>query len=141
MFAQRLDEHEEAVPGFRERWIAFERRLLVHGGNAAVILPCATPVEDLDLYAEIGEYHDGSAARLERGEPNGCHQNAARLVLSGRVAALGTGYALSDDELWREHSWGVHKDGTIVETTEMRVAYFGVTADGEPGRILAESFL
>jgi hypothetical protein len=47
-----------------------------------------------------------------------------------RVAAIGAGYALSDDGLWRPHSWDVDVDGTAVETTIDRQMYVGVTLDG-----------
>jgi hypothetical protein len=37
-----------------------------------------------------------------------------------------TGWALSDDGLWRQHSW-ILRGKTVIETTETRVRYFGVT--------------
>jgi hypothetical protein len=40
------------------------------------------------------------------------------------LVAVATGYALSDDGLWRQHSWGMRRDA-IIETTEARVLYFG----------------
>lgn len=37
-----------------------------------------------------------------------------------------TGYALSDDGMWREHGWVIDKkNGNIVETTTKRVLYYG----------------
>ena len=36
-----------------------------------------------------------------------------------------TGYALSDDGLWRQHSWGLLTDDRVVETTVARLRYFG----------------
>ena len=44
-------------------------------------------------------------------------------ALSGLIG-IGTGYALSVDGLWRQHSWGVARD-LIIESTEARVKYFG----------------
>lgn len=76
-------------------------------------------------------------AKLKRGEPNRCHHNAARLWLKGSpksLAAIGTGYALSDDGMWRPHSWLVHRTRTgygIIETTVLRECYFGLAIKGE----------
>jgi hypothetical protein len=65
------------------------------------------------------------------GDVNGCHANAAALWINGDVTSIGTGYALSADGLWRQHSWGMDADGTVVETADKRVTYVGVTlADG-----------
>jgi hypothetical protein len=41
------------------------------------------------------------------------------------LVGIGTGYSLSDDGLWRQHSWGLRREG-ILETTVPRVKYFGV---------------
>jgi hypothetical protein len=41
------------------------------------------------------------------------------------LVGIGTGYSLSDDGLWRQHSWGLRREG-ILETTVSRVKYFGV---------------
>ena len=49
-----------------------------------------------------------------------------------------TGYALSDDGMWRQHSWCICdageeyiEDSIIIETTEKRLAYFGFIMDEE----------
>ncbi|WP_228031729.1 hypothetical protein, partial [Streptomyces phyllanthi] len=71
----------------------------------------------------------GEAAALMEGKDNSCHLNSAALWASERVAGLATGYALSDDDLWRQHSWGLAADGTVVETTEPRRLYAGLELD------------
>jgi hypothetical protein len=39
---------------------------------------------------------------------------------------IATGYTLSADGLWRQHSWGLDAgDGRVLETTERRVRYRG----------------
>jgi hypothetical protein len=43
---------------------------------------------------------------------------------------IATGYALSDDGLWRQHSWDVLRDG-ILETTKARQKYFGILRQGK----------
>ena len=69
-----------------------------------------------------------------RMEPSQCHLNVARLwnerKKGSRLIGVGTGYALSDDGLWRGHSWGLTKKG-IIETTVRRVKYFGLSLVGE----------
>ena len=52
-----------------------------------------------------------------------CHENSRKLLKKGKIKYLHTGYALSSDSLWREHSWGVDFDNKIVETTEPRIVY------------------
>ena len=56
-----------------------------------------------------------------------CHQNVSAVWTEGRKGLIGvaTGYALSEDGLWRQHSWGVMQDG-VLETTEKRQKYFGI---------------
>jgi YD repeat-containing protein len=67
-----------------------------------------------------------------------CHRNSARLWWDGSAVAVGTGYALSDDELWREHSWAWDDAGRLLETTSSRIRYFSVRFDGEDGRWFAD---
>ena len=56
-----------------------------------------------------------------------CHQNIAAVWRKGRRGLVGvaTGYALSNDGLWRQHTWGVMRDG-VLECTEERRKYFGI---------------
>ena len=56
-------------------------------------------------------------------ETSQCHENSRKLLKKGKIKYLHTGYALSDDSLWREHSWCVDFDNNIVETTEPRIVY------------------
>ena len=58
-----------------------------------------------------------------QGSPSGCHQNSARLWSEGKGKTI-TGYALSDDGLWRQHSW-INAGDHLIETTDPRVLYFG----------------
>jgi len=56
-----------------------------------------------------------------------CHRNAAAEWKHRRpgIVAIATGYALSADGLWRQHSWGILRIG-ILETTELRTRNFGI---------------
>ncbi len=60
-----------------------------------------------------------------------CHDNVQLLFQKRAITSMYTGYALSADGLWRYHSWGVdaNNGGLVLETTEPRVAYFGVKVD------------
>ena len=62
------------------------------------------------------------------GLPSRCHENAANLVISDPDnLVLETGYALSDDGLWRQHSWVVtRRKSAVIETTVQRYRYFGI---------------
>lgn len=52
-----------------------------------------------------------------------CHNNCEYLLRKGVINEYHSGYALSEDRLWRFHSWGISPDNKIVETTEPRIAY------------------
>lgn len=96
---------------------------------------------DLELLLRRGEPFDGPAEFIA-GEERNCHSNAAQLWNSNRATlTIATGYALSDNGLWRQHSWVMRKQAEaeqcrILETTVKRTRYFGfILNDSE-----AESF-
>ena len=60
------------------------------------------------------------------GEAGECHRNVAVRWIDGQVDTIATGYALSGDNLWRQHSWGIDPDGVLAETTDERHAYVGI---------------
>ncbi len=69
-----------------------------------------------------------------------CHQNVAFIWTSKKFGIVGvvTGYALSDDGLWRQHSWGILRNG-VLETTEPRLQYFGILLQGKSADFFASS--
>jgi len=97
--------------------------------------------EDLSKILSRGFFQLGKHAKRMPGDPSQCHANAANLWEQNKErAAIVTGYALSKDGIWRQHTWliDLHKSvgaegarrmhGTffqIVETTEPRVLYYG----------------
>jgi hypothetical protein len=136
MFAGRVAAIDATVPGYGDRWRQWEQRLLAVAG--AAVVPPSDPDGHLDLLLTAAADHDAARVVWAPGEPNQCHTNTARLWLAGstddgrhQVAGAVTGYALSDDGLWRQHSWAVTGDGRPVETTVARVAYAGVTLAGQ----------
>lgn len=96
-------------------------RLVGLGGWAACVRDLSlAPV----LLAE-GTDVTGEGAEMRLGRARECHENSAALVHEDPTLVCHYGYALSDDGMWREHSWCVKPDGGIIETTVERVAYFG----------------
>lgn len=103
------------------RYRALFDTLLAAGGVAVA----AVEEPDLDRLLERGYLQSGRGAGRLRGRPISCHENAARCWMKNPDSTvLVTGWALSKDGLWRQHSW-VKADGRIYETTLSRVAYFG----------------
>ena len=135
LFDQRLAEQDAAHPGYRQAWLAFEETLLRHGGRRAV--PPLEPDVLIGLLAEEGAVFEGDTATVAAGEPSDCHVNAARMWRAHGCDAIGTGYALSDDGLWRQHSWG-SAQGFAVETTTSRLRYFGVVMSGDRAKWFAD---
>lgn len=101
-------------------------QLLSYGGEEVVPV-CEPYVESL---LQDGESLSPASVVYVDGEPSQCHRNAAVLYeKEDSVTKIGAGWALSDDGLWRQHSWAMRGD-VLVETTEPRVLYFGVLFDG-----------
>ncbi|GIH08076.1 hypothetical protein Rhe02_61430 [Rhizocola hellebori] len=121
LYRERVTGYD-ADENFRDRWRAWCRLLLAHGGD--LVVPPLHPEPDLDLLLAIGVLQETTVTALDLG--GDCHANVANSWLDSRIAAIGTGYALHED-LWRQHSWGVSADGTIVETKSPHERYFGAT--------------
>ncbi|MDG4807658.1 hypothetical protein O7634_12940 [Micromonospora sp. WMMD1120] len=123
LYRGRVDGYVGVDGGYGRRWRSWCGTLLSFGG--ALVVPPVGPESDLEELLASGSAF-GSAVRYVRGEANECHRNVAVGWIDGAIESIGTGYALSDDELWRQHSWGVDQDGVVVETTDERRAYVGI---------------
>lgn len=88
---------------------------------------CMYHEEDLHNILARGVFLRGYNAMFMTGEACRCHENSARLWDANRKRLLiATGYALSRDGMWRQHSWCVSKKSNrVVETTEKRLLYYG----------------
>lgn len=103
-------------------------RLLALGGEEV----CFWCEEDLDKILSRG-FAEGCNQSFRKMAACRCHQNACELWQKNKLrVSICTGYALSPDGVWRQHSWAVDKmlkkvgkGNGIVETTEPRVAYYG----------------
>ncbi len=128
--------NRDIVKGF-PAMAALRKKILSVAGEEV----CLPDIEDdLTRLLARGEVSLGKGAILKKGEPCQCHRNSARLweALPDKLS-LCTGYGLSKDGAWRQHSWCVFNGphGSIVETTVVRLAYFGYRLTQEE----AEAFL
>lgn len=91
-------------------------------------------VEAAPKILKRGRFFYGSSY-MRKGQDCQCHYNSARLWYKNKDRCfIATGYALSEDGLWRCHSWVVQPMARTVrvwETTVKRVAYFGVVLTSE----------
>ena len=91
------------------------------------------PEPDLPLLLKEGELFPKLPITFKKMRACNCHSNVSRLYKEGKIDAIVTGWALSDDCLWRQHSWGIvsgPKGDRIVETTGKRKKYYGVILEG-----------
>lgn len=83
------------------------------------------------------------------GKPSQCHRNSCELWMNNRKqfqVNIATGYALSSDGLWRQHTWLIHRYQTrtqsrmrLIETTEKRLGYFGFEMTAEEAMAFCSS--
>lgn len=131
MFNTRLDGLEGITIGYKTKFLRLEDALLSVGGWAAVP---PLEVDDLvDALYAAGTLFSVDGLTCVQMEPSACHTNTVEWYFDQAEGdtSICTGYALSSDGLWRQHSWGL-LNGRIVETTIERVAYYGL--EGKPER-------
>ncbi len=123
--ARRLGDAVKVQPELKR----LKSVLLRLGGDFLV----APPNPDPDVSALlVSGFTIGSKVIFKPMKSSSCHENVASLWRGRKFDLIGiaTGYALSEDGLWRQHSWGVLRDG-VLETTEVRVKYFGIVLQGK----------
>lgn len=111
---------------------------LARAGYAA-ILPHLE--EDIVKITSRGEFIQPIEYYLVKGAPIRCHANSAAIWEENQNnIVLMTGYALSEDGVWRQHTWclmvrdpdtGELCPEAIVETTVPRVLYYGFRLTNE----------
>lgn len=109
------------------------RDLLLAIGGCEVCLPVVEG--DLEDIMKHGQLWDNCTVIISKGKQSQCHSNSAlfwsqnkRSFKEGCATILCTGYALSKDGFWRQHSWVMRttpRSSMIIETTEPRIAYYG----------------
>lgn len=110
-------------------------KILKFGGNVVCI---PEPEEDYENIMKYGQFWFGKGAKMMKGQPSQCHKNSCNLWKQNkRNTRICTGYALSSDGIWRQHSWVLEfcaNSNHIIETTNKRVAYFGFVMDEDTCR-------
>jgi hypothetical protein len=102
-------------------------KLLSLGGKSICIFGVSKNYAEEQKLIDQGSVID-SEVLFSKGEPNNCHENATRLTDKYPNITHYLGYGLSDDGMWRMHSWGVLDTGEIIETTVARDVYYGIAA-------------
>jgi len=130
-----LNERFRSVSYGDKRWVKLRSILLGIGGEMIV------PVPEPDLAEIIARgKHIKAPVKMKTMRQSACHKNAAKLCRMNPNYRIMTGWALSDDGLWRQHSWVLDKKtNTIIETTELREAYFGIELEGQAARDFIEN--
>ena len=112
-----------------EETTAMINKILSFGGHQVIINMYE---EDLEKIMTRGVMTYGNDCELNIGRASECHSNSSVLWSENDELSIATGYALSDDGYWRQHSWCVNKKtNKITETTEERLAYYGFTLTEE----------
>jgi len=63
--------------------------------------------------------------------PCQCHSNCAQIWdKNPKTCRIATGWALSTDGIWRQHTW-ILKGKAVIETTELRTLYYGIVLADE----------
>ncbi|GAG76359.1 unnamed protein product [marine sediment metagenome] len=112
-------EYLQAYPEYTK----LEQRLLSMGGE--MVVPRHEPDQDKMLSRGKLWVKDSIKIVTIRGTHGNCHGNVAEIWRHNPERYhIATGWALSEDGLWRQHSWII--DGrTVIETTTYREKYFG----------------
>lgn len=120
--------------------------ILLAIGGGETCFPCLE--EDMTAILERGYYRKGTS-KMMVGRACQCHANVCELWERNHKdhdIRICTGYALSQDGMWRQHSWLVHyyKTATqnrvrVVETTTKRVAYYGFEMTDEEAKEFCEN--
>jgi hypothetical protein len=114
---------------------------LLLGLGGEFLVATQTPDDFVATLLECGFLIEGPITTYMMA-PGSCHRNVATLWKQRQqgIVAIATGYALSDDGLWRQHSWGILRDG-LLETTEERSKYFGIVLQGLEADLFAANEL
>jgi hypothetical protein len=115
-----LDEREAKVFVMCPRAADLRMKLLKIGGERVI---WHVRDEHVGALVDEGRTFEAPVKQVE-GVGRECHKNAAWLFFRGEADPV-SGYALSEDGKWRQHSWGW--DGTnVLETTTSRTSYYGL---------------
>ena len=117
--AKKNEEFCKEYPILRQ----LERKLLSLGGMQVAI----QPDEDAESILGLGRTFPARTAVQMEGKMSRCHGNVACIWDADRKRLkIVTGWALSEDGIWRQHSWAWDTaKRCVIETTLPRTMYFG----------------
>jgi hypothetical protein len=99
-------------------------RLLSLGGDWVAL----QPEPDLEYLLEKGHLIKGKV-KMQLMAPCQCHRNCAQIWDSNpKKYQIATGWALSEDGIWRQHTW-LLCGKNIIETTQQRKQYYGIVLE------------
>ena len=133
---------EEGVAKCDPRLLELHEKLLSFGGSETCL-----PIKELDLHdiLDHGQLWLGDRPLMRRGEACHCHENSCGHYLRNKNSldvTIATGYALSEDGIWRQHSWVLWRKPRsvkVLETTTKRVLYFGFAMTAEQAEAFCDS--
>lgn len=119
-----LDRKLAGVVGEQPAFAALAVRLVTIGGWQVA----SVPEVHLEQLLERAEVRAPTEVVVREGEPSRCHTNAGRLHEEDARNRIVTGWAPSEDGLWRQHTW-CEIGGAVIETTVPRERYYGFELD------------
>ena len=130
-------DYKGDISPYKDMIMLRDRLLSFDGENVCM----AYREPDIDNIMQYGQLWigDKNHVKMMKGEECRCHSNVCELWQRNRDLKDGklyiaTGYALSKDSMWRQHSWLVlrkTRSYKVIETTVMRKLYFGFCMDEE----------
>lgn len=116
---------------YPDTFYLLQKILLGFAGEDTCLNMGSEGLKDCKRLIADGQFWLGKSAKMMKGEVGHCHSNSAKLYSINKDnfdVRICTGYALSDDGMWREHSWLIRhypRSNEIIETTKKRICYFG----------------
>lgn len=128
-WAAFLSRKLENTTSEQPEWATFAEILLGIGGGG--IASCLEEDMPSLLNANLSRTWNGENATLaDGGLNNQCHANSVALHEQYGLS-VATGWALSSDGCWRQHTWCVDENDTVIETTVLRTQYYGFILTGD----------
>jgi hypothetical protein len=132
-YKHTMDKRRKLLVAADSSWEGLEVKLLSAGGDSV----CYSAEPHLTEIIERGIFFPGKS-RTIKGAPSHCHGNVSILWSEIEGFKIATGWALTKDGMWRQHSWG-RIDGILtIETTVKRSRYFGFVLNDSEAKDFAK---
>jgi len=141
-----ISEFEHVAHGKIIKYVKPEvRKLCVHLldiGGKRVAIPINDDPGFFEALVEIGQVTTFKKLQIKKSVDGECHSNSASLWSQNRKKyTLVTGFGLSDDHIWRRHSWLITLTGNLIETTIPREVYYGIPLSEKGAAMFAEIYI